>query len=131
GSLLGVATERVARVFPPGTRLLEFDSDADALARLVSDWHTARPAYLKGVIWYRLPVSTDRQNWRWPTLIAVMEGRIPLHRLEVSRQGDNPVDLSISNNGEADVPVNCTVTVTWKDGTLITSDAHPGWSIRV
>jgi hypothetical protein len=131
GNLLGVAMDSVAPVFPPGTRLLEFDSDADALARLVNDWHRARPEYLKGVIWYRLPVSTDRQNWRWPTLIAVMEGRLPRHRLEVSRQGDNPVDLSISNNSEADVPVNCTITVTWNDGTLIAYDTLPGWNIRV
>jgi hypothetical protein len=60
-----------------------------------------------------------------------MEGRIPLHHLEVSSRGDNPVDLSISNNGEADVPVNCTVTVSWKEGTLIASDALAGWKIRV
>jgi hypothetical protein len=103
GNLLGVAMDSVTPVFPPGTRLLEFDSDADALARLVNDWHTARPACFKGIIWYRVPVSSDRQNWRWPTMIAVMQGRTPLHRLEVSGQGDNPVDLSISNNGESDL----------------------------
>jgi hypothetical protein len=131
GNLLGVAMDSVAPVFPPGTRLLEFDSEADALAKLVNDWRTSRPESLKGIIWYRLPVSTDRQNWRWPTLIAVMAGRAPLYRLEVSSQGDNPVDLSISNSGEADVPVNCTVTVTWKEGTLIASDALPGWDIQV
>ncbi|MBV8378344.1 MAG: DUF3142 domain-containing protein [Verrucomicrobia bacterium] len=130
GKLLGVAMDGVAPLFPPGTRLLEFDSDADALARLVNDWRAARPEQLKGLIWYRLPVSTDRQNWCWPTMIAVTEGRIPVHRLEVSRQGDNPVDLSMANNGEADVPVNCTVTVTWKKGILIASDALPGWKLR-
>jgi hypothetical protein len=131
GNLLGVAMDSVAPLFPPGSRLLEFDSDAVALARLVNDWRAARPGQLKGLLWYRLPVSTDRQNWRWPTLIAVMEGRAPLHRLEASRQGDNPVDLSVSNNGEADELVNCTVTVTWKVGTLIASDALPGWKFRI
>ena len=122
--------DSVMPVFPPGTRTLEFDSDADALARLVNDWQTTRPECLKGIIWYRIPVSTDRQNWRWPTITAVMQGRSPLHRLEVSTQGDNPVDLTISNNGEADLPVNCTVTVSWNEGTLIASDALPGWNIR-
>jgi hypothetical protein len=131
GNLLGVAMDSVEPVFPPGTRLLEFDSDADVLAGLIHDWQAARPEYLKGVIWYRVPVSSDRQNWRWPTVIAVMEGRVPLRHLEVSSQGDNPVDLSISNKGEADLPVNCTVTVTWEGGSLIASDALPGWSIRV
>jgi hypothetical protein len=131
GKLLGVAMDSVEPLFPPGTRLLEFDSDAEALARLINDWRSARPEYLKGVIWYRLPVSTDRQNWRWPTLLAVMKGRSPLHRLEVLREGDNPVDLSISNTGEADVPLHCTVTVTWKEGVLIASDVLPGWNILV
>jgi hypothetical protein len=131
GNLLGVAMDSVAPLFPPGTRLLEFDSDAEALAKLVNDWRTARPEHLKGLVWYRLPVSTDRQNWRWPTVTAVMEGRAPVRRLEASGKGENPIDLSLSNNGEADEPVNCTVTVAWKDGTLIASDALPGWKFRV
>jgi hypothetical protein len=131
GKLLGVAMDSVAPFFPPGTRLLEFDSDAEALARLICNWRTARPENLKGIIWYRLPVSTDRQNWRWPTLLAVMKGRSPLHRLEVSREGDNPVDLSISNMGEADAPVRCTVTVTWNEGVLVASDALPGWNVLI
>jgi hypothetical protein len=131
GNLLGVAMDSVAPVFPPGSRLLEFDSDADALAKLVRDWRAARPEQLKGLIWYRLPVSTDRQNWRWPTVLAVMEGRTPLHRLEAFSQGDNPVDLSVSNNGETDEPFNCSVTATWQDGTLIASDALPGWKLRL
>jgi hypothetical protein len=131
GNLLGVAMDSVAPLFPPGTRLLEFDSDAEAMAKLVNDWRTARPEHLKGLIWYRLPVSTDRQNWRWPTVTAVMEGRAPVRRLEASGKGDNPIDLSLSNNGEADEPVSCTVTVAWKDGNLIASDTLPGWRFRV
>ncbi len=131
GNLLGVAMDSVAPLFPPGTRLLEFDSDAEALAKLVNGWRAAPPEHLKGLIWYRLPVSTDRQNWRWATVTAVMEGRAPVRRLEASREGDNPVDLSLSNNGEADEPVSCTVTVAWKDGTLMASDALPGWKFRV
>jgi Protein of unknown function (DUF3142) len=131
GNLLGVAMDSVEPLFPPGSKLLEFESDAEALAKLVNDWRTARPEHLKGLMWYRLPVSTDRQNWRWPTVTAVMEGRAPVRRLEASRKGDNPIDLSLSNNGEADEPVSCTVMVAWKDGNLIASDALPGWKFRV
>ena len=29
------------------------------------------------------------------------------------------------------MPVSCTVTVTWKEGILVASDALPGWDIRV
>src|SRR6516162_1922535 len=49
---LGVAMDSVEPLFTPGTRLLKFDSDAEALARLINDWRLARPEYLKGVICY-------------------------------------------------------------------------------
>jgi hypothetical protein len=59
-----------------------------------------------------------------------MEGRRPSHRLEVFKKGVNPVDLSISNEGEADAPVDCEVSVTWSDRTLVAWDALPGWQFR-
>ncbi len=130
GYLLGVSMDSVMPVFPPGSRLLEFDSDADALAELVKDWRRSRPECMNGIIWYRLPVSTDHQNWRWPTMTAVLQGRPPLHHVEVSSRGDNPVDLSIANIGEADLPINYTVIATWNTGSLIASDALPGWNVR-
>jgi hypothetical protein len=130
GNLLGVLMDSVQPAWPRGTRVLEFDTDADELANLVNDWRTNCPPNLIGLIWYRIPVSTDRQNWRWPTLCAVMEGRRPSHRLEVCRTGANPVDLSIFNEGEADVPIDCEVSVTWTDRTLVASDALPGWQFR-
>jgi hypothetical protein len=130
GNLLGVSMDSVQPAWPRGTRVLEFDTDADELANLVNDWRTNCPPHLSGLIWYRIPVSTDRRNWRWPTLSAVMEGRRPSHRLEVFKKGVNPVDLSISNEGEADAPVDCEVSVTWTDRTLVAWDALPGWQFR-
>ncbi len=56
-----------------------------------------------------MPVATDALNWRWPTLSAVMAGRSPAHKLEAVREGENPVDLSLSNNGEADESPGCDV----------------------
>jgi uncharacterized protein DUF3142 len=131
GNLLGVAMDSVQPAWPRRTRMVEFDTNADDLADLVNEWRTNRPPFLNGLIWYRLPASTDRRNWRWPTLCAVMEGRRPLHRLELLRSGVNPVDLSIFNDGEADIPFECEVSVTWTDGTLIASDALPGWQFKL
>jgi hypothetical protein len=49
------------------------------------------------IIWYRVPIATDTRNWRWPTLSAVMSGRLPEHKLNILQEGENPVDLSIFN----------------------------------
>jgi hypothetical protein len=130
GKLLSVAMDSVEPAWPPDTHVLEFATDADDLARLVNGWQTARPPELLELLWYRVPVATDIRNWRWATLSAVMAGRAPVHKLEVATVGDNPVDLSISNVGEADNQQNIVVTVTWNSSSLVACDALPGWTVR-
>src|SRR5207248_6431078 len=87
GKLLGAAMDSVQPSWPPGTRVLEFETNADDVATLVHEWQHLRPPQLQGLIWYRLPVATDARNWVWATLSAVMSGRKPLHRLEVLSEG--------------------------------------------
>jgi Protein of unknown function (DUF3142) len=130
GKLIGVAMDSVQPTWPPGTRVLEFSADEDALAQLVEEWEKARPPELRELIWFRLPVATDARNWRWPTLSAVMAGRKPVHKLEVSVEGENPLDFSITNTGEADEQRNPAVAVRWSNGSLMASDALPGWTLQ-
>ena len=131
GKLLGVVMDSVNPAWPPGTNVLEFATDADDLAALVKEWQAARPPELLELLWYRVPVATDVRNWRWTTLSAVMAGRIPVHKLEVVKMGENPVDLAISNRGEADDQGNVIVTVTWNYASLVAYDSLPGWTVRV
>jgi Protein of unknown function (DUF3142) len=129
GKLLGVAMDSVDLAWPPGSRTIEFSTDPDAAAALVKEWRSARPAELKELIWYRIPVATDERNWRWPTLAAIMAGRKPVHKLEVIQRGDNPVDLSIKNTGEADRQIGVKLTVTWTGASVVACDALPGWTV--
>ena len=81
GKLLATEAEGATHAWPEGTVLRAFRPNAADLAALVGEWTKDRPASLTGLLWYRLPVSTDAQNWRWPTLAAVMQGRPPRHEL--------------------------------------------------
>ena len=130
GKLLSVAMDSVQPAWPPRTRVLEFGADADQIAALVHDWQKARPAQFRELIWYRIPIATDTRNWRWPTLSAVMSGRLPEHQLNVLQEGENLVDLSIFNAGEADEQLNANVTATWKGAGLTASDALAGWNMK-
>jgi len=130
GKLLSVAMDSVQPVWPPGTRVLEFGVDADEIAAVVNDWQQTRLPQLRGLIWYRVPIATDTRNWRWPTLSAVMSGRLPEHKLNILQEGENPIDLSIFNAGEADEQLNANVTATWNGAGLTTSDALAGWNMR-
>jgi hypothetical protein len=130
GKLLSVAMDSVQPVWPPGTRVLEFGADADEIAALVNDWQKTRPPQLRELIWYRVPIATDTRNWRWPTLSAVMSGRLPEHKLNILQEGENPIDLSIFNAGEADEQLNANVTATWNGAGLTASDALAGWNMK-
>jgi hypothetical protein len=131
GRLLGVAMDSVQPAWPAGTGMLEFSADADDIAGLVSEWRRKRPRGMQGILWYRIPVATDVRNWRWPTLAAVMAGRAPLHHVEAVCEGDNPVDVSLVNSGEAEERGPRTVTLTWSGARAAAWDALPGWSVAV
>ena len=76
GKLMGVTMDGVAQPWAPGTSVFEFATNASDVADLVAEWTRSRPATMRGLIWYRVPVATDERNWRWPTLGAVMAGGI-------------------------------------------------------
>lgn len=132
GRLLGVALDGVQPSWPRGTRVTPFDSDASALSALVLEWNQDRPAQLKGLLWYRLPISTDVRNWRWPTFAAVMEGREPRRELRVEHQGDKVIDFTLLNAGEADENLDrLKVQVTWTGPGPMDADALPGWKVEL
>jgi hypothetical protein len=131
GKLIGVAMDSVQPAWPPGTSVLDFSANEDDMADLVAGWEQDRPRALKELLWYRVPVATDQRNWRWPTLAAVMAGRKPSHRVDIVCDGDNPVDFSIVNNGEAEEHSYCAVTVTWDGAGTTASDALPGWNLTI
>ena len=129
GRLLGVAMDGVQPSWPPGTRVLEFATDANEIACLTNEWLHARPPELQGLIWYRVPVSTDTRNWRWPTLTAVMTGRKPQSRFVVTRDGENPIDLALRNIGETDDRDVPGVVACWHGTDLVASDSLFGFEL--
>jgi hypothetical protein len=130
GKLLSVAMDSVQPAWPPGPRVLEFGANADDIGVLVNDWQKARPPELRELLWYRVPIATDNRNWRWTTLSAVIAGRAPKHKLSVLQEGENPIDLSIFNAGEADEQLSGTVIATWNSAGLTAADALSGWNFR-
>jgi hypothetical protein len=126
GRLLGMALDGVQPAWPAGTRVVECASDAGEMSQLVAEWRAARPVKMEGLAWYRLPVSNGKRNWRWPTFVAVMDGRDPAHQLKVLTGGDNPLDLSLANEGEAEENLNVAVRVHWDGPAAAIAEALRG-----
>jgi hypothetical protein len=129
GRLAGVAMDSVQPAWPPETRTLEYSADATALAGLVDEWQRRRPAELRELLWYRIPVASDSRNWRWPTLSAVMSGRKPQSHLAIKRTGESLVDLALVNEGESDEELRASVVASWSGEKLLAADALSGWQV--
>lgn len=130
GSVIGYAFEGSHPAWPAGTRSLPYRCEPNDMADLVREWTDHRPAHLRGVLWFRLPVPTDTRNWTWPQLQAAMEGRHLKQLLSANTKGDNPVDILLNNEGE-DHHVMAAVIATWETGNLIASEALPGWRVAI
>jgi hypothetical protein len=127
--LLGVSSDGVRPNWPAGTTVREYETDAQAMAGLIREWQGHHPDHCLGILWYRLPVASDGNNWRWPTLRAVMAGRTPKAAWAVRVAGTNPADLSVRNDGESDQPMRDKVEVRWEGQARATAEALPGWRV--
>jgi Protein of unknown function (DUF3142) len=124
GQFLGLSAEGPARSWPAEARIREVWADPKGLAALVNELRTNRPTALKGIFWYRMPISLDVLNWSWPTLQAVMAGRAPREssRVVATRPEPGLVEISLVNDGEADLSSWPVIQVRWQNARLMARD---------
>ena len=125
GKLSGLSAEGPRPNWPKSFQTRRLPADAILLTELVKAWRQDRPRTLQGLIWYRLPVSNDRHNWRWPTLRAVINGQNLASRLEVQAVPgqEGLYDLFLTNDGTLDYQDKIGIEITWQKQQLIASDA--------
>lgn len=125
GELSGLSAEGPSPNWPQSFETRPLHANAILLSELVKDWIQDRPPNLKGLIWYRLPISNDRYNWRWKTLHALINGQDLTSRLEVRATSgqDGLYDLFLTNDGNLDFQDTMRVQIIWKKQRLIASDA--------
>ena len=130
GDFLGFSAEGNPKEWPVGSRVREVRADEAAMAKFVRELTDAPPTNCTGIIWYRLPCASDRLNWSWVTLTAVMCGETPQARTQVRCQHPSPtlIELVIENTGNADDREPRLLTVTWTDRTLLAADALGGFA---
>ena len=131
GKFIGLSAEGPAKNWPAAAKLREVRADAPALAALAQGWATNRPANMRSVIWYRLPVAGDTLNWRWPTLAAMLALRQPQAslRAEPRRAEAGLVEIVLVNDGELDLCSRLAVTARWSAARLVAGDAVRGFEL--
>ncbi|HEY1173050.1 MAG TPA: DUF3142 domain-containing protein [Verrucomicrobiae bacterium] len=125
---IGASAEGPAKEWPSDVITRELAANPQELAMLVRDWTQQRPAMLQGIIWYRLPVSTDRWNWDWPMLAQVKLGKVPEAQWQVVTRSPEPglVEVLLANAGTTKSAPQQTVRVQWPKGRLVAGDSLSG-----
>jgi len=128
GHFIGASAEGPGNDWPLDVVTRELVAEPELMASLVRRWTTNRPASLKGIIWYRLPVATDKWNWNWPTLVLVKHGKVPEPNWQVSKRSPERglIEISLMNAGDATGVPQPAVRVAWQRARLITNDSLAG-----
>ena len=131
GQFAGLSADGPRKDWPAEYQLHEIRTDPVAMAQLVRFWTTNRPASMRGIIWYRLPVADDFLNLRWPTLAAMMAGRVPREHVRAAARRVEPglVEISLVNDGELDLSSRLAVQVTWTNARMVAGDGIAGFNL--
>lgn len=110
---------------PSGWKIHRVSADPSALASFVRELSASPPPHLTGIVWYRLPIDTDRRNWPWPAFLAVLEGRPPRSQLQsiLAPDSTGATLISIQNTGETSEPPPPVVTLAYPPVPGVTADA--------
>lgn len=131
GQKVAVVSETDPPVLEEGMKMVVGDSNPAELAGFVHDLEQRRSRWLTGILWYRLPVETDRMNWAWPTFVAVNAGQVPEARMEVSlapqKQGYSRIEIRNRGDGPGIAPAE--IVVSWEGGKLEAADGLGGYSL--
>jgi hypothetical protein len=116
GKLLGLSAEGPSLSWPAGVTVRTVRTRPGDMAGLVRGWTGDRPAALAGILWYRLPVASDRLNWTLPTLLSVSRGEAPRAdvRAEVRVPEPGLIEIDLLNLGAEDSILPSPVWIRWK-----------------
>ncbi|HEY5792008.1 MAG TPA: DUF3142 domain-containing protein [Chthoniobacterales bacterium] len=133
GERIEIISENLSSMPAEGARVIPGAAVPGELAALMARLRLHPPKGLLGVVWFRLPVDTDRMNWSWPTLQAVMDGRVPESRLRVTANsnGMGTATVEIQNFGEQGEDLPALVQVRWQSGTLVAADGLKDYTMTV
>lgn len=129
GRFIGLCAEGPSRNWQGDTNLRVVRSDPIATAKLVRDFQDDRPANMRGIIWYRLPIESDRLNWKWATLSAIMNGQIPREKLHAEVVYPQPelAEIVLTNSGQADLSAEVLIEIECDRDKLVAADGLCGF----
>ena len=118
GKFFALAAEGPRPAWPADTQVRLVRADAAAMAEFAQSLARQPAPHCRGVIWFRLPIASDRLNWDWTTLATVLKGAVPASRLELAVAWTQPglAEIAVINTGQTTEPLPALVAVRWSEG---------------
>lgn len=130
GQFIGLSAEGPLSDWPAGTRTKTAISDPKEIAALIQEIRSVSPKHLTGVLWFRLPVSSDQLNWQWHTLKCVIQEQTLTERIDAVCQWPEPnlAEIYLVNSGDVDVSGRISVSLAF-EGSCLAGDGLKGYSV--
>ena len=108
-------------------------ADAQEITALVSGLRLSHPKLLQGLVWYRMPVSTDKMNWTWKTLTKVRSAEYNQAKLSVVKNQDSSglYEIAIVNNSSQRLDYPKSLTISWMDDFCIGGDGYKAYQWQI
>lgn len=131
GNIAAVESERPA--LTPGGRSSELVASPPAMAAFAGQLDRAPPPGMAGIVWFRLPTTSDERAWSLATWRAVL-ARAPLlpalgvtARTAADGEGKGLQDLLLANSGNADASLP--FAIRW-NGACRAADGINGYTLE-
>lgn len=112
-----------------GGQRQELLADPLQLSQLGMTLREDRPEHLAGLIWFRLPLASDRRAWSLTTLRAVARGEVLSSRLSLSLSEQGGLyDIRLDNSGNLDSAWPARITLKAQD--CAGADALAGYALQ-
>ena len=114
---------------PPGWEERQVSADPVRVARITSSMRASPPPCMVGMVWFRMPVASDRMNWPLPVLEKVMAGREPRISIRADLRQPEPClwEVWVVNDGEADTAGEVLVPLAFPSARVVTHDLMAGF----
>ena len=132
GKFLGAESEGPSASWPEGFKTRLLAADPGEMSKLRTDLEQTKLKNLKGIIWFRLPVDSDRNNWEWSTLVAVMNKSFaPVEAgYLVNEASPGLFQLVLTNAQSHQVAVPKKIFVSHGKGQIVAMDGLNGYQIE-
>ncbi len=117
------------RALPIAGLRTELQIDPQGMADFLHALQAEKPSQLRGIVWFRLPLSDDTRGWSMATLAAVIKGHALISTIDLRLRRSGPAhDLVVANAGSIDAAMPERITV--RPAECEAADTLAGYSLQ-